>query len=57
MRLSEQGELVDSRLVCLGAVSELGFDVLILVRSFCFKEFLLVSFPPLLGRPGPGLES
>lgn len=43
--------MFDSCVVWLGAVLELWFDFLIL-RSFCFKEFLLVSFPPLLGRPG-----
>lgn len=43
-----------SCVVCLGAVLELWFDFLILLRSFCFKEFLLlVSFLPLLERAWP----
>lgn len=49
--LGEWAEL--SRTVCLGAGYNSGLTF-ILLRSFCFKEFLLlVSFLPFLGRAWP----
>lgn len=57
MRRGEVSVVSDAHL-CLEQSKSFALTPLVLLRSFCFKEFLLfVLSPPLLQRPGPGLDA